>query len=236
MRSQTQNQNNKKVTATFSSQVIELKTKSELISNVLKVKNINGTPKDFYIDVNCPNDWKVLNSTKQIYTVNAGDSIYIPVRVIPSLLTFKGGSLYMINVFLIATIDGKQLDNTMFKISKPSKRSWALDVLPESRIYFLNDHKKAPFSVSVANNGEDKEDISLFINHVGQSLNIADTAGQEVKKRFFDITLNPSNDTTLKFLADIKDVPRNFKRVDLDNHNPKEAFETRKYTIFFRAT
>ena len=50
MRSQTQNQNNKKVTATFSSQVIELKTKSELISNVLKVKNINGTPKDFYID------------------------------------------------------------------------------------------------------------------------------------------------------------------------------------------
>src|ERR1044071_9149293 len=69
-----------KISVTFRDTKSEIKS-SELATNMLKI--INGSEKTvrFYVNVSLPLGWTSLKSSGVLYTLNAGDSIFVPVKV-----------------------------------------------------------------------------------------------------------------------------------------------------------
>src|SRR5437868_1725916 len=69
-----------KVNVSFRESKSDIKS-SELASNMLKV--VNGSEKmlSFYLNLSLPQGWTSLKSADALYHLDAGDSIFIPVKV-----------------------------------------------------------------------------------------------------------------------------------------------------------
>ena len=92
----------------------------EVVTNVLSVKNQNGIAREFYLEIGCPSDWKVLTSSKRVYNIEPDDSIFIPIRLLPNLQTMKGSTKYNVSVFVVGT-DGRTHAVCSFQVGKPRK-------------------------------------------------------------------------------------------------------------------
>jgi hypothetical protein len=219
--------------AEFIQKDIELK-KSEIVSNVLRIVNASDKPVSFYIDISHPLKWKTLTNTTKLYETKPGDTMYIPVRVIPGT-EFKGNMSYLINVF-ITNEDGKQLTSDLFFASTKKIVKWELTVLPRERIYFLNNENTTTFGVNLFNAGNENQDILLTLADIGRNVIISDTTGKIITKKFFDLNLAPERDTTLQFKMGYFEGKRNYKVVDNETYIPKSSTEERKYTLFAKST
>jgi hypothetical protein len=216
----------------FNLQSIELQ-QGQAIANVLSVKNKNGIVREFYLEITAPNDWQVLTSSRRVYKVAPDDSLYIPVRMVPNLATMKGGTKYNISVFVVGT-DGRAHAVCNFLVSKPRVVKWDMEVLPRSRIYFLNDELTAPLAIRLRNQGDDEQQINLSWKVLGRGLNLyTDSLSQ--RRQFIDFSLPNDKDTTLNFKADLSVPDRNFRRIDMEEYRPISVFESRKYTLYFNA-
>ena len=229
---QTNNGQYSPLVCSFNIPSIELK-QGQAITNVLNVKNKNGIVREFYLEITAPNDWQVLTSSRRVYKVAPDDSLFIPVRMVPNLATMKGGTKYNISVFVVGT-DGRAHAVCNFLVSKPRVVKWDMEVLPRSRIYFLNDELTAPLAIRLRNQGEDEQQINLSWKILGRGLNLyTDSLSQ--RRQFIDFSLPNDKDTTLNFKADLSVPDRNFRRIDLEEYRPISVFESRKYTLYFNA-
>ena len=66
----------------FVNEEIEI-NKGEIISNVLRIKNISSDSLKVFVSLNYPPFWKTLFVSDRMYEISANDSIFIPVRIIP---------------------------------------------------------------------------------------------------------------------------------------------------------
>ena len=203
----------------------------EVVSNVLSVKNENGIAREFYIEVGCPSDWKVMNSSKRVYNVGPSDSIFIPIRLLPNLQTMKGSTKYNVSVFVVGT-DGQTYAVCSFQVAKPKRVDWSMTVLPRNRIYFLNDQYEASLGINVSNRGEEAQEVNLSWKVLGQGLRL--TTDSTKQKNFLDLLVDVNRDTTINFFADLSKPQRNFRMADLENYRPMSINDSRKYTIYFR--
>jgi hypothetical protein len=203
----------------------------QVVTNVLSVKNQNGRTREFYIETGCPSDWKILSSSKRVFTLDPDDSVFIPIRLLPNIQTMKGGTKYNVSVFVVGT-DGQTHAVCSFNVSKPKRVDWDMKVLPRNRIYFLNDQFQTSLGINVSNRGEDAQDVNLSWKVLGQGLKLETDS---LKKRsFLDFAVNPDNDTTIFFNANLLLPQRNIRRVDTENYRPLTMLDARKYTIYFR--
>jgi hypothetical protein len=219
--------------AEFMQKDVELK-KSEIVSNVLRVVNASDKPVSFYIDISHPLKWKTLTNTTKLYETKPGDTLYIPVRVIPGT-EFKGNMSYLINVF-VTNEDGKQLTSDLFFASTKKIVKWELNVLPNERVYFLNNENTTGFGVNLFNAGNENQDILLTLTDIGRNVIISDTTGKIITKKFFDLNLAPERDTTLQFKMSYFEGKRNYKVVDNETYVPKSNTEEQKFTVFAKST
>jgi len=203
----------------------------QVVTNVLSVKNQNGRTREFYIETGCPTDWKILSSSKRIFTLEPDDSVFIPIRLLPNIQTMKGGTKYNVSVFVVGT-DGQTHAVCTFNVGKPKRVDWDMKVLPRNRIYFLNDQFETSLGINVSNRGEDAQDVNLSWKVLGQGLTLQTDSLR--KRSFLDFAVNPDNDTTIFFNANLLLPQRNFRRVDTENYRPLTMFDARKYTIYFR--
>lgn len=203
----------------------------EVVSNVLSVKNENGIAREFYIEIGCPSDWKIMNSSKRVYNVEPSDSIFIPIRLLPNLQTMKGSTKYNVSVFVVGT-DGQTYAVCSFQVGKPKRVDWSMTVLPRNRIYFLNDQYEASLGINVSNRGEEAQEVNLSWKVLGQGLRL--TTDSTKQKNFLDLLVDVDRDTTINFFADLSKPQRNFKMADLENYRPSAINDSRKYTIYFR--
>jgi hypothetical protein len=203
----------------------------EVVTNVLSVKNQNGIAREFYLEIGCPSDWKVLTSSKRVYNIEPDDSIFIPIRLLPNLQTMKGSTKYNVSVFVVG-VDGQTHAVCSFQVGKPRRVDWDMKVLPRSRIYFLNDQYETSLGINVSNNGEEAQDVNLSWKILGQGLTLQ--ADSLKRRSFLDFIVNTGTDTTITFNASLLLPQRNMKRVDLENYRPTSMFDARKYTIYFR--
>jgi hypothetical protein len=203
----------------------------EVVTNVLSVKNVNGIARQFYLEIGCPNDWKVLTSSQRVYEIAPDDSIFIPIRLLPNLQTMKGSTKYNVSVFVVGT-DGRTHAVCSFQVGKPKRVDWTMTVLPRSRIYFLNDQYETSLGINVANNGEEAQDVNLSWKVLGQGLTLQT---ENLKNSsFVDFSVDTDSDTTLTFNATLLKPQRNVRRVDLTDYRPTSLLDARKYTIYFR--
>ena len=143
----------------------------QVVTNVLSVKNQNGRTREFYIETGCPSDWKILGSSKRVFTLEPDDSVFIPIRLLPNIQTMKGGTKYNVSVFVVGT-DGQTHAVCTFNVGKPKRVEWDMKVLPRNRIYFLNDQFETSLGINVSNRGEDAQDVNLSWKVLGQGLTL----------------------------------------------------------------
>ncbi|HET8964081.1 MAG TPA: hypothetical protein VFM99_09300, partial [Chitinophagales bacterium] len=182
--------------AEFMQKDVELK-KSEIVSNVLRIVNASDKPLSFYLDISHPLKWKPLTNTKKLYETKAGDTLYIPIRVIPGT-EFKGNMSYLINAF-ITNEEGKQITSDLFFASTKKIVKWEMSVIPRDRIYFLNNEKTTSFGLNIFNAGNENQDILLTLNEIGRNIVLQDTTGKIITKKFFDLNVAPEHDTNMFF-------------------------------------
>lgn len=204
----------------------------EVISNILKVQNQSGSQKQFYLEYASPADWKILSVPNKIYTVQAGDSLFIPVRMLPNVHLMTGNTKYNVSVFLVDP-GGSTMAMCSFNASKIKVVDWKMTITPRSRIYFLNDQYTTALGVNIANNGEETQDVNMSWQILGQGLTLSGPDG--VHPGFMDFAVKAHTDTTIQFVADLSKPQRNTKRVDLENYRPVTQQDARRYTIYFRA-
>ncbi len=223
----------KKFFAEFLQKDIELK-KGEIVSNVLRVVNKEDKAVSFFVDINGPSKWKAIIKPGMLYEIKPGDTLYIPVRVIPTA-EFKGNMSYMVNAF-ITNEDGKQLASNLFFASTKKIVRWDLNILPRERNYFLNNEKTTSFGINLFNSGNEDQDILLTLIEFGRNIILTDTAGKIITRKFFDLNLAPLSDTTMNFNMSYFEGKRNFKIVDNETFKPKSDNEESKYTLFAKST
>ena len=223
----------KSLAAEFMQKDVELK-KSEIVSNVLRIVNTSSKPISFYIDISHPLKWKSLLNTGKLFEVKPGDTLFVPVRVIPGT-EFKGNMSYLINAFLTSE-EGKQLSSDLFFASTKKIVKWQVNAVPRERIYFLNNERTTSFGLNIFNAGNENQDILLTMNEIGRNIVLQDTTGKIITRKFFDLNVAPERDTTLLFKMSYFEGRRNFRMIDNETYLPKSNTEERKFSLFAKTT
>jgi hypothetical protein len=204
----------------------------EIISNVLKVVSNGDAESKFSVSITVPGRWNILSIKNKIYSISPKDTLYIPIRIIPSHL--KGNAQYFINA-IIRDEMGKQRAGASFVTTTTKQVSWEMNLSPSNRIYFMNNETSVPFSLNVLNRGNENQDIVVTMSEAGKNGIVSDSAGLILKKRYFNFNLDPIKDTTVKLNFSYYEGKRNFRRIDLETYNPGKKFEEKKYSLYFRS-
>lgn len=216
----------------FSDSTIVLK-KGEIISNLLCIKNNTDLTKEFYLELSKPSTWNVITNTNKLFTLNPNDSVFIPIRIHPKFSSMKGGTFYSINLFILNT-EGRNLGSTRFFVSKPKVSKLILDVLPRSRIYFLNNEQTTNVTLNIKNLGDESQNLNLSWKVIGSGLSVSYDSNN-LNRSFIDFSIKEDQDSNFTFVSTLMVPDLNFKRVDLETYNANQIFESRKYNIRFSA-
>jgi len=219
------------LTAKFVQRDVIIK-QEDILTDVISVINYSDSPVDFTINVNVPFSWTDISDAGS-HHLNPGDSIFIPIRIMPASY-IKGGTEYVINVFLLSPTGGQIATDYFFahtqKISK-----WFLTVLPENRIYFLSHCDTASFQVSLANNGNHQEDIILNLQNLKKQGFLTDTTGRILHTNYYNVQVNPQEDTTFSFKMKYTGDERNFKNVDLEGYTGIDNMDPKTFSVWVSA-
>ena len=154
--------------------------------NVCKIKNTTNKAIKGQIRINIPKGWHLIANPSMELTLEANDSITLPVRVsIPR--NAIGGMAYVIDASFEAA-DGYYSGSSYLKI--PLKTKWDM-YLNNSTIYFNEYFETVQFSVHISNKGNAPELINLQFE-VGRLLDVLEI--NENKKDYF-VKVPPQTDT-----------------------------------------
>lgn len=197
---------------------IEFK-KNEIVSNPIRIVNNSNQTAQLHLDVSAPPGWFLMKTSKREFSLAAGDSIFIPTRLIPKG-GVEGSTKYSINA-MVRTEDGLPLGVGSFFCFTKKVVKWEMKVGPDDLIYFKNDEDEARFDLTLKNKGNYKQDFQLTLNG-GQreDLLLHDTIGNVVRRPTFTLDLDANQDTTLAFSVRPVQFKRNFRTVSTISHRP----------------
>ncbi|MBE7441026.1 MAG: hypothetical protein HS119_01040 [Flavobacteriales bacterium] len=218
----------------FNSKNIELK-QGEIISNVLKVYNNSRENIKFTLDLIYPGSWQQLNDASTEYEAIVGDTIYIPIVLIPNKL-INGNTEVIINAFLI-NLDKQQIANNYFNLRTKKKISWDVQVEPSNTFYFKNGETTKDFVYRIENTGNYKQDIFVNYSTLRGDLMLNDTNDLIIKNPNFTMSLESHEDTTLKYRASIiTDRERNFRKIPINTYIPNTNLYYKKYSLYVNSS
>lgn len=205
----------------------------EIISNILVVTNQSTDSLNFYVSLNFPPFWKTLFNADKNYFLAPADSIFIPVRIIPSA-DMKGDTKYFINAY-IEDENRKQVATEYFFASTARISQWEMFARPGNRVYFKNNESVAKFGLGIINTGNEKQDILLTTSKAHGNIILMDSAGNAIEDFTKNLTLNQGQDTSFSYKLKYVDAERNFKTIDIENYNPANINEEKKFSVYFHS-
>ncbi|MBI2270836.1 MAG: hypothetical protein HYU69_10850 [Bacteroidetes bacterium] len=223
----------KKITASFDTLPCVLK-EGDIISKVLQVRNNSGKSFAFTIQVDHPPGWRSFNTRNRLYEVNNGDTIFVPVRVIPNGKII-GNTKYRINAYVLEK-DSTPVATDHFYVIRNKLSNWEISVSPGEKIYFLNRENTTKFKVSISNNGNEDQEVVLGFENPRKSVIISDSTNRRIKNELKNLKLKPGNDTTFQYNATYTDGIKNQKRVDTESYNMQSSSETHTSSIYVNAS
>lgn len=177
----------------------------EVVSNVVKAVNNTSKPIRFSVDLASPQGWKVINDVNKIHTLAARDSMFIPIRLVPSKETAGN-----VNYFISATAYsefGNALASTPWTLEIKKISAWKLSV-SDRQVVFPNDADSSQVRVRLQNNGNAVEDIRVtFTPDV--KLQVMDENGVAFRDNTTLVTLPVGIDTS--FMVKVKVLDRKEK-------------------------
>lgn len=206
--------------------------KGEIVSNVLAVHNQRSEPIRFVVEVTAPEEWQLFSKRNKTYELEAGDSLFIPVRIVPKA-GFSGSSRYMFSAFVYDEKDAF-IGYSLFYAFTRKQMKWELSV-EKSTHYLLRDENEIPFTVNIANQSPEPQAIQLQAQGLSKSFTINDSLNRNILRKPLTLTLGEMNDTTLNFIFTETAQKRNEKMVDLENYNPYNGNQIIKHNVYFRS-
>lgn len=205
-------------------------TTGELITNVVKITNTGNAPKAFKLSIDYPSDWKQIGNQTQLYNIAASDSVFIPVRLIPTQ-NISGNNRFMINANVVG-LDDKYLGEATFWAYTLKKTSWVVNSLDGNKIYFKNGENEVKFNVNVMNTGAEKQRIAMTINNLSLFSTVVDSLGANKTLKPIQLNLESRADTSLAFIYKHESGDRNNNRIDIENHKPYSLNEPKTFSLF----
>lgn len=170
----------------------------EVASNVLRVINNSGRRYVFNLEIAYPQNWRSLITNDRVYNVANGDSLFIPVRVIPDKAS-QGNVNYFMNATAVTTTDGIPLASAPWSMEVIKISKWSAALL-QSEAFFTSDGKETSFQISVKNDGNSPEDVNIIFNPDSR-IQILDTEGKPFPENTIFMNLPVGLDTILTFHA-----------------------------------
>jgi hypothetical protein len=223
-----------KVLTGFNLPEIELK-EGQVVSNVLKVYNNRDEAVKFTVDIVAPSGWKILNDVNEVFESPVGDTIYIPVILVPNKL-IEGRTEVIINAFLLDE-DSYQIANNYFTLRTVKNTSWNISVEPGNRLYFKNGEKTLDFNYTIQNTGNYQQDIFIENKTIRGDLVILDTNGNELNDPYLNMNLKSRKDTTLYYQAStVIGAERNARSISINSYKPGSNEYYKKYTLYINSS
>jgi hypothetical protein len=206
---------------------------SQIISNLILVYNNGQEPLEFNLNVTYPGGWKLLTSTEKIHVVNASDSIFIPLRIIP-LGKIKGNTKYYLNAYIINVQNQVPIKSASFAAFKKKISNWEVNSGPREKIYFLNNSNETSFDISILNTGNDLQEIAFDLENPRKDIIISDTTDKIIRKKNFDFELDALEDTVLYYRIKNLEKARNYKIIDIENYRANFVNEKKAFSLFVK--
>uniref|UniRef100_UPI004047637F COG1470 family protein n=1 Tax=Roseivirga sp. TaxID=1964215 RepID=UPI004047637F len=169
----------------------------QVATNVLRVKNGNARRMVFTLDVSSPAGWKTLADRSKVYNVAAGDSLFIPVRIVPQK-NAEGNVNYFINASAVST-QNIPLASTPWSLEITKLSQWRANVL-DKVAYFPTEGDTTRFKVNLTNTGNSYEDVNILFTTPAK-IKILDVLGNPLAENAMTMRLEVGVDTTLTFFA-----------------------------------
>jgi hypothetical protein len=202
-----------KISVSFRDVKSEIKS-SELATNMLKI--INGSEKTvrFFVNVNLPRGWTSLKSSGVLYILNAGDSIFVPVKVAVNPHE-EGNISYLVTAGLLSE-SNQQFASASWYVQLGMESQWNASV-NKTEAYFTNNSDTSSFSMHVENTGNSMEwyTVKMIPHHRIQVYNKGMT---ETIPPYYNFSLSPGADTIMQFVIQSVEEQKN----DYRDHDESE--------------
>ena len=221
------------VAAFFNDSSQQLNSRERFVTNALRIYNNKTEPVTFTIEIVAPKSWKQIGSTEKEYTLQPGDSMVIPVRLIPGI---GSAEVSAVNVqALLVSNEQELLSDAMFGIHRKKNIRWTVSSEEGTKIYFPVNDSIVPFSINVNNDGNEKIDLLLYKKQLGNRIYVADEAENRSRNNYHELNLEPLEDTTLRYTAALQHRFETDRRIDVENYTPTAMNEEIRNTIFFQS-
>ena len=206
-----------KVSVTFRDSKSDIKS-SELASNMLKVVNSSEKMLSFYVNLSLPQGWTSLKSSDVLYQLEAGDSLFIPVKIAVNP-NEEGNISYLIIASLVSESNRQQFASASWYVQLGMESLWTATV-NKTEAYFTNNSDTSSFTLHVKNTGNSIEwyTVRLLPHHRIQVYNNDLT---EAVPAYFNFNLNPGMDTLMHFVIRTSEVQKN----DYRDHDESLEYE-----------
>jgi len=140
---------------------IEFK-QNEIVSNPLRIYNSSRKDAVLSLEMSAPPGWTMLRKGARIIEVAAGDSVFVPTRLIPKGKV-EGNTKYSINAML-RTEDGLPMAVANFFCFTKKVVKWDMTAGPSEKLYFKNGQDEVDFDLTLKNKGNYQQDFQLSLN------------------------------------------------------------------------
>lgn len=193
-------------------------SEGDVVSNIVSVMNRGAITEQFSIEVGIPYKWKQVIKSRKTYEVAPGQTIYLPVRIVPDELI--GNTLFQIPV-LCFNEAGKQLGNTTFLVTAKKITQWDLNKKVPTKIYLKNRQTRAAIAADLVNDGNADEKFAVSAHPIGNKLIVVDSNGQQQKNTPNDVVIQPGTNVPLKYNVVLAPKERN-NRIDPENYSSND--------------
>lgn len=171
---------------------------SQLASNVIRIKNNTRKDMKLKLQISPPAGWKLFADPIQEIDLKAQDSVFIPVRVHPSV-DLSGNTNYVVNTFI--STESFTVTNAMWYIVVDKVSDWHA-YTNSNKVYFRSDNDTANFQVIISNTGNSDEYLRVKVQP-DKEIYVIDKDGNDVHEIVKSVLVVAGQDTTLRFSARI---------------------------------
>lgn len=204
----------------------------DVVTNVIKAVNRTARPIRFNLDLASPAGWKVINNLTKLHTVRAGDSTFIPVRLIPSK-----ESAGNVNYFISATAYsefGNALASTPWSVAVQKITKWNI-LVEERKVYFTNNSDSSAVHIRMLNDGNSIEKIRVNL-FPDQRLRVLDQEWKPLQDNSMYIELPVGADTSFVMNVKISDEKSKGYFFTDSPDNDQDKLDSKKYRLQIQAS
>lgn len=221
------------LTCTYITKDVLLK-ELNFVSNVLRVVNASSKSVSLTIEHAIPEFWKIIGASQYSITLQARDSIFIPIRLSPIQKNIVSGFRYKIISIIKLPEEFKQLQ-CVFLIEKPRVHRFSMDLQSLKTVYLKNNERKINSNLILENNSDFSESYLFSIDYTGRNIRLVDSS-QRFKKQAYIGLLKPYTDTVSHIVSDLSPDKSLPVRIDPNSYiNGESYYYPIRNSVFYKA-